>query len=188
MKWDLTPCSAGDGVNHHIVGVRQAEHGAGPFREHIGIEIVRPQQRGAPLEDFPFGGGAIEGPLRVLNLLGQLEPGEDSPVPLNGVIGEIAEDTGAQHRTGNVARALADFAQQHHGGEGITGDSAASTENMPPNPKSIRHCCRHSLDSLAFPVVNVRCLDQPLVGLRSSGATIPAQRGVPDAYSPCTAW
>ena len=39
------------------------------------------------------------------------DSGEDSPVPLDGVIGKIAEDTGAENRTGNVARALADFAQ-----------------------------------------------------------------------------
>ena len=137
----------------------KAKHGAGPFREHVGIEIVWPEQRGAPLQDSPFGGDAIKGLPRLLNLLGQFEPGEDSPVPLNGVIGEIAEDTGAQHRTGNVARALADFAQQHHGRDGITGDSAASTEKTPLKLESAWHSCRHSLDSLDFPVVNVRCLD-----------------------------
>lgn len=139
--------------------MRQAKHGAGPFRKKIGIEIVGPEQRGAPLQDCPFGGGAIEGPPRLFNLLGQFEPGEDSPVPLNGVIDEIAEDTGAENRTGNVARALADFAEQHHGGDAITVVSAASTEKMLLKLESIRHSCRHSLDSLDLPVVNVRCLD-----------------------------
>ena len=157
--------------------MRQAKHGARPFRKHVGIEIVRPQQRGTPLQDFPFGGDAINGPPRVLNLLGQFEPGEDTPLPLNGVIGEIAEDTGAENRTGTVARALADFAQQNHGDEGITGDSAASTEKTLLKLESIWHCCRHSLDFLDFLVVNVRRLDQLWVGLRSSAATISSGPG-----------
>jgi hypothetical protein len=53
--------------------------------------------------------------LRGFDLLAELQPGDDAAVALDGVLGEVGEQSDSQDGTDDVTRAAPDFADEVHG-------------------------------------------------------------------------
>lgn len=92
----------------------QVENGARALVEQVGIEAVGAQQRDPVRQPGFLGAAHGKRRLGLLDLLAELEPGDDAPIALNGVVAEIRHDARHDERPGQRPRPPAKFTQQRH--------------------------------------------------------------------------
>ena len=92
----------------------EVEHHPRPLFQHVEIETGIRQQGDPLLHRLPLSRRLIELGLRDLQLLIQLQPGNDAPVAVNGFIDELAREAGPQHRERHLSGTALQIAAKIH--------------------------------------------------------------------------
>lgn len=116
----------------------EVEDGARAFVEEIPIEVAGAEQRdpmGESVFDLPARG---DRPLYPLYTLAELQPCDDAPVALDGVIAKICGETDADKRRKDLACPQAKLTEQRHGAS----ESQEIYLGQPKSPRVIRRSSR----------------------------------------------
>lgn len=125
-----------------LILVPQIGHGTCSLFEHIGIEVIRPQQVRPLLEAVALLLKSAQSRLGDPDVTIELPPCQQPAVALHGVVGKIGDSAETQQRADDVTESTANLGRDLHVADGITVGFHASTKNRLSTQKILFERCR----------------------------------------------